>query len=306
MGLRFRKSFKIAPGVKFNINKNSTSVTMGGKYFHHTVNSNGKKTSAVSIPGSGVSYSTSTSSKRTSSAALSSPKNNSQKSFNQFLWCIVALLALMICFGGLASCLDNSNAPEPIADVEAEIDTSSEESSEVTEQTEFITMYTTSAANVRSGPGTDFDVIDKLQSGTEVTVVFETDGWSQLSLEGQEAYVSSDYLTAEIPQAEQTQVEPVQAEQPQPVQTEQAPTEPVQTEQPQATPADTTPEQTTIPAQADSSVQSNPEPQVEMVWIPESGSKYHRNSSCSGMNNPTQVSKDQAINMGYSACKKCY
>ena len=31
MGLRFRKSFKIAPGVKFNLNKKNSSITFGGK-----------------------------------------------------------------------------------------------------------------------------------------------------------------------------------------------------------------------------------------------------------------------------------
>ena len=29
MGLRFRKSFKIAPGIKFNVNKKSIGFTFG-------------------------------------------------------------------------------------------------------------------------------------------------------------------------------------------------------------------------------------------------------------------------------------
>ena len=37
--LRFRRSFKIAPGVKFNLNKNSTSITFGKRGMHYTVNS---------------------------------------------------------------------------------------------------------------------------------------------------------------------------------------------------------------------------------------------------------------------------
>ena len=45
---------------------------------------------------------------------------------------------------------------------------------------------------------------------------------------------------------------------------------------------------------------------VEMVWIPNSGKKYHSRSGCSNMKNPTQVTKQQAINMGYGPCKKCY
>lgn len=56
MGLRFRKSVKVAPGVKLNLNKKSTSVTFGGKGAHYTVSSTGKKTKSVGIPGTGLSY----------------------------------------------------------------------------------------------------------------------------------------------------------------------------------------------------------------------------------------------------------
>ncbi len=44
----------------------------------------------------------------------------------------------------------------------------------------------------------------------------------------------------------------------------------------------------------------------DMVWIPQSGSKYHSKANCSNMKNPRQVSKSKAIGLGYGACKKCY
>lgn len=47
-------------------------------------------------------------------------------------------------------------------------------------------------------------------------------------------------------------------------------------------------------------------PDKEMVWIPNSGTKYHSKSTCSNMKNPTQVTKEEAINRGYSACSKCW
>ena len=59
MGLRFRKSFEVAPGVKVNLNKKSTSVTFGGKGVHKTYSSSGKKTTSVGIPGTGAYYTTS-------------------------------------------------------------------------------------------------------------------------------------------------------------------------------------------------------------------------------------------------------
>lgn len=67
MGLRVKKSIKIAPGVKVNLGKKSAGITLGGKGFHYTVNSSGRKTTTVGIPGTGLSYS-STSRKKHSNA----------------------------------------------------------------------------------------------------------------------------------------------------------------------------------------------------------------------------------------------
>lgn len=55
-----------------------------------------------------------------------------------------------------------------------------------------------------------------------------------------------------------------------------------------------------------SSDNSAQNPQEEMVWIPQSGKKYHSNSSCSGMENPSQVTKSEAENRGYTPCQRCY
>lgn len=56
MGFRFRKSIKVAPGVRVNLNKKSASVSVGGKGARYTVSSTGRRTSSVGIPGTGVSY----------------------------------------------------------------------------------------------------------------------------------------------------------------------------------------------------------------------------------------------------------
>ena len=64
MGLRYRKSIKIAPGVRLNVNKKSVGVTVGGKGLHYTVNSKGQTTKTVGIPGTGLSYSETSGRKR--------------------------------------------------------------------------------------------------------------------------------------------------------------------------------------------------------------------------------------------------
>lgn len=51
---------------------------------------------------------------------------------------------------------------------------------------------------------------------------------------------------------------------------------------------------------------ANDVPQEPMVWIPVSGSKYHRNPDFSNMNGPTQVPLSTAQARGYEPCKRCY
>ena len=43
MGFRFRKSIKIAPGVRLNIGKKSASISVGGRGVRHTISSTGRE-----------------------------------------------------------------------------------------------------------------------------------------------------------------------------------------------------------------------------------------------------------------------
>ena len=56
MGLRFRKSINLGKGVKLNISKESVGISAGVKGVRVSVNSKGRKTTSVSIPGTGLSY----------------------------------------------------------------------------------------------------------------------------------------------------------------------------------------------------------------------------------------------------------
>lgn len=57
MGLNFRKSFKVAPGVRLNVGKKGiSSVSVGGKGARVSVGKKGTRTT-VSAPGTGLSYS---------------------------------------------------------------------------------------------------------------------------------------------------------------------------------------------------------------------------------------------------------
>jgi len=64
MGLRMRKSVRIAKGVRLNFGKTGTSISFGTRGLRYTIHSSGRRTSSVGIPGTGIYYVTSTSGKR--------------------------------------------------------------------------------------------------------------------------------------------------------------------------------------------------------------------------------------------------
>lgn len=53
--LRARRSIKVAPGFKVNLNKRSVGVTVGTRGAHYSVNTSGRRTSTVGLPGTGLS-----------------------------------------------------------------------------------------------------------------------------------------------------------------------------------------------------------------------------------------------------------
>ena len=56
MGLCFRKSITIAPGVRINLSKSGPSISFGKKGIRETISATGKSTTSIGIPGTGVYY----------------------------------------------------------------------------------------------------------------------------------------------------------------------------------------------------------------------------------------------------------
>lgn len=111
MGLRFRKSFKIAPGVKVNLNKKSAGVTIGTKGAHYTVNTSGKRTASVGLPGTGLSYST------TSGGGKKGAKRKATKkdTFNKVIGIVIAVVAIACTAGAIKNAMDKKAASAPAA-----------------------------------------------------------------------------------------------------------------------------------------------------------------------------------------------
>ena len=79
MGTRFRKSKQILPGVRLNVGKKSASVSIGPKGLKHTISTTGKSHTTVSMPGTGLSYTTSSGRKSGGAAGVSVPASERPK-----------------------------------------------------------------------------------------------------------------------------------------------------------------------------------------------------------------------------------
>ena len=54
--LRFRRSLKLAPGIRLNFNKRSIGISAGVRGARYSINSDGRRTRSVGLPGTGLSY----------------------------------------------------------------------------------------------------------------------------------------------------------------------------------------------------------------------------------------------------------
>ena len=70
-GLRFRKSLRLAPGVRLSVSKSGLGISAGVKGLRYSVHSSGRRTRSVSLPGTGISHVT------TSGTATREPRGGS-------------------------------------------------------------------------------------------------------------------------------------------------------------------------------------------------------------------------------------
>lgn len=92
MGLKFRKSVKLAPGIKLNLTKNGvSSVSVGKNGAKVNIGKNGIR-STVGIPGSGLSYSSHSPRKKSTTPQQVQPTQG-----NQTLG-LINLVIIVVCF----------------------------------------------------------------------------------------------------------------------------------------------------------------------------------------------------------------
>lgn len=282
MGLNFRKSIKIAPGVKLNLGKKSASVSVGTKGARFTTSTTGRKTASVGLPGTGLSYtktvSTNNSSKKTqhnaNSKGTQAATNMNSPNYATHANASNNFSVLSLIFGILSWITGCCCCAGPIFSILGLVYSKKGEKENglnkfniwgkrlsmigLVVQIIFLCIF-------GSTPSDDATQSTETMTTTEITTEVTTELTTELTTE-----ITTELTTEEITEAT----------------TE--PTTEVTTE--------VTTETTTATTEATE----------ETVWIPSSGSKYHSYSSCSGMKSPTEVTKSKAESMGYTPCKRCH
>lgn len=182
VGFRFRRSLRIAPGLRLNFSKSGVSTSIGGRGTTFNIGPRGNRTT-VGIPGTGLFWTaTQNRQPRASPTTLlqsSSPGPPSSSGVQGCGWAaaLIAVLALI----GMCS-------PKQPGQTASTGTPSTEQAS--------VAYVNVRSANCRAGPKATAQVIRGLSRGASVTVAEESGGWSRVTGRDIECWVSSPLLSA--------------------------------------------------------------------------------------------------------------
>ena len=204
MGFRFRRSVKIAPGVRLNISKSGFSTTLGGR--GATVNlSNRGIRHTVGIPGSGLSFSNFTANRH----QPSSSGGNNQSATTKGCGCLLLILLLFAMLVQCGSNVENSgegNAQtesfdklySPTADEDALI--SQAPSGASLEFNDGEQLYVSAnSLNGRSAPSDNGAVTTRILRGESLQVIERSGEWAKVASDAGTVWVASRYLSRTRP-----------------------------------------------------------------------------------------------------------
>lgn len=156
MGFRFRRSVRLAPGVRLNFSKSGVSTSVGGRGATVNLSKHGTRTT-VGLPGTGLSYSTMSQGQHHSGGAQA-------KAGSATGGIVLASLGLLL----VGFCASRTSNPATTGTPAAVAATPVAKAAYVVPAT----------ANCRSGPSESASVVRHLPRGTAVTTATVQDGWT--------------------------------------------------------------------------------------------------------------------------------
>lgn len=338
MGFKFRKSIKIAPGVKLNINKNSVGISAGTRGARVSVNSKGRATTTVGVPGSGISYSRTTNLGGNNNSTSNSSSNNigqvnsqPQKKGKNILLIILAVIfsPVILLFGIIPAILyfaifrkKIDQSKKRIWDIVAGAigvisliiwisgalnPVVNAEKIEISAQTSEMDINDSQNINIVVTPSNANSEIEYIVDNTDIVALTTKDGIATIesksegtaTITAKSGNVESNQLTITVIDEERIAQEKAEAER---LAQEEAARKAEEERLAQEEAARKAEEERLAKEQA-----AAQEEYVPMVWTPADGSgKYHKKSTCSGMKNPVQISLEDAKARGIQPCGKCY
>lgn len=278
MGFNFRKSIKLAPGVKLNFGKKSAGISLGGKYGGMSFNSKSGARARVSAPGTGISYTTKIGGTKASSKSSNSVSNVTNKGGGCLMSClkIMGIIALLP-FGWVAGLYwflvkrkNLNDEPEQQKKETLKIAALSALS--------FILMLatcsTSNGSNNTTVPteiGTECIIAETAtQVSTELSSVLDTE-------------ISTEIVTEFVDMTESTETTVVNT----------------------STEASTEVDTSVVTEQTSAQTTVSSEKEEVLVWVDDTAARYHKKNGC-GMNNAYQVTLEEAEEMGKTPCGRCY
>lgn len=327
MGFRFRKSVKIAPGVRLNIGKKSVGISAGVKGARVSVNSSGRKTTTVGLPGTGLSYSKTEKIGGSKTSTHSSSSNNAQpirpdlqpaqpqeeKKKKGCCGCAVYAFIALLIIGALGSCIGGTEDKDKQTDTgdgtQAAVITQLTQTSDAVTEIDLGSSQTLTYTVDPSDFEMTADAVYATTSDSDVLTVsaecLSDPARVEVTLTGKAAGTANYTIRAAEGDAQQTgqitvhdqAAEQAAAEAEAKAKAEQEAAEKAAAEKAAQEQAAAEAAAAQQAAQEQAAAQ-----QSETVYVTPSGKRWHRSASCAGKN-ARAVTMDQVG--GRTPCQKC-
>ena len=323
MGFRFRKSVKIAPGVRLNIGKKSVGISAGVKGARVSVNSSGRKTTTVGLPGTGLSYSKTEKIGGSKTSTHFSSSNNAQpirpdlppaqpleeKKKKGCCGCAVYAFIALLIIGALGSCIGGTEDKDKQTDTgdgtQATVITQLTQTSDAVTEIDLGSSQTLTYTVDPSDFEMTADAVYATTSDSDVLTVsaecLSDPARVEVTLTGKAAGTANYTIRAAEGDAQQTgqiTVHDQAAEQAAAEAEAKAKAEKEAAEKAAAEKA----AQEQAAAEAAAAQEQAAAQQSETVYVTPSGKRWHRSASCAGKN-ARAVTMDQVG--GRTPCQKC-
>lgn len=282
MGFRFRKSMKLPGGIRINASKSGIGYSYGAKGFRVTKTANGATRTTASIPGTGFSY-------------VEESKGSDQPSSSQhrplgcgcllYVLCIPLFLFFIWMLWFLV--FHEPDAPPPTASAAP----TQPNASVITEPPEKqdIEEYLV---------GLGYEIIQTRQNKSLLEFMItlpggvssDSENWDEI----RDNFLNASVETQKLSSESTTIVLYLQDSSGNNCLSASNGKELYNAFEPEPS------------ENADAGPSASIDKDNMIVWISDTGSRYHRDSDCSGLKNPNPVRRSYAVSHGYTACGRCF